>query len=48
MENIKFEYTPINWVYSMEEDEQPIGVLVQVSNGDTQYLTFEEYRSLTK
>jgi hypothetical protein len=42
MEN-KFEITPISW-YQEECDEHPKGVLVQVSNGDVQYLTIEEYK----
>lgn len=42
MNTNKFDITPINWVQN-EADEQPTGVLVQVSNGDTQYMTIEEY-----
>lgn len=45
MESINI--TPIKWTYNIEEDEQPTGVFVQISNGDAQYLTIEEYRKLT-
>ncbi len=41
----KFDITPINWIQD-ESDEQPTGVIVQVSNGDTQYLTLQEYNEL--
>jgi hypothetical protein len=42
----KFEITPIKWCYENECDEQPTGVLVQVSNGDTEYMKIEEYKKL--
>jgi hypothetical protein len=38
----KNECIPIHW-YQSECDEQPIGVLVQLPDGETQYLTIEEY-----
>lgn len=43
--NTNFDVTPIYWCQN-EDDEQPTGVLVQVSNGDTQYMTIEEYNKL--
>lgn len=43
-----FNLIPIRWFYKNESDEQPIGVLVQVDNGDTQYLTTQEYNTLLK
>lgn len=44
---MKFDITPINWVQN-EDDEQPTGVLVQVNNGDTQYMTIEEYNKFMR
>jgi hypothetical protein len=38
----KNECIPIHW-YQSECDEQPTGVLVQMSDGETQYLTIKEY-----
>jgi hypothetical protein len=38
----KNECIPIHW-YQSECDEQPIGVLVQLPDGETQYLTIKEY-----
>ncbi len=40
----KFNYTVLNWVTSDEDGEDIIGVMVQVDNGDTQYLTLEEFK----
>jgi hypothetical protein len=43
---INFNISVINWVFD-ELDEQPTGVLVQVDNGDTQYLTINEYNKIS-
>lgn len=45
--NTPFEITLINWVQD-EDDEQPTGVIVQINNNDTQFLTVEEYNSFLK
>jgi len=45
--NTDFYYTIVKWVTN-DEDENPTGVLIQLDNGDTQYLTIEEYRDLVK
>lgn len=42
-----FYCTIVKWIVD-DEDESPTGVIVQVDNGDTQYLTIEEYRDLIK
>ena len=44
-QDIKFNFSIINWIFD-EEDEQPTGVILQVDNGDTQYLTIEAYNKL--
>ena len=44
--NFEFSYSVLKWVTG--EDENPTGVLIQIDNGDTQYLTIEEYKDLVK
>jgi hypothetical protein len=39
--NTVWGYNVIKWV--LDKDSQPQGVIIQVDNGDTQYLTMEEY-----
>lgn len=39
-----FDYTPIKWYYN--ENDEPTGVLLQISNGDTQYMTIDDYNKL--
>jgi hypothetical protein len=39
-----FDYTPIKWYYN--DKRQPTGVLLQISNGDTQYMTIDNYNKL--
>ena len=45
MNTNNFEITLINWIQN-ESDEQPTGVIVQVNNGDAQFLTIEEYNNI--
>ena len=44
--DIKYNLSVINWIFEQDNDEQPTGVIVQVDNGDTQYLTINEYENL--
>lgn len=41
------DVTVIKW-FTDEGDTEPNGVLLQVDNGDTQYLTIEEYKLFLK
>ena len=40
--------TPIKWVYQSDTCKIIIGVIVSVNNGDTQYLTIDEYYKFLK
>lgn len=42
-----FEHTITKWFYD-EESRMPYGVLLQITNGDTQYMTIQEYNILLK
>ena len=39
-----FDYIPIKWY--LNENDEPTGVLLQISNGDTQYMTIDDYNKL--
>lgn len=41
-----FNLSVITWFFDNDIDEQPTGVIVQVDNGDTQYLTINDYNNL--
>ena len=40
----KFNHTIIAWQVD-EGEKDPSGVIIQIDNGDTQYLTVEEYKT---
>lgn len=44
---VKFDYTILSYCVNDGETE-PHGVMVQVDNGDTQYLTMDEIKKLNK
>jgi len=43
----KFEYSVIEWCKD-KNSQEPHGVIIQVDNGDTQYLTIEQYELFQK
>lgn len=46
LNNMIFDYTPIKWYY--DKNNEPTGVLLEMTNGDTQYMTIKEYNELIK
>jgi hypothetical protein len=43
----KFDYTIISYCVN-EGETEPHGVMIQVDNGDTQYMTMDEIKTLNK
>lgn len=41
-------YTILEWFFEPGFKEEPKGVLLQIDNGDTQYLTMKEYKIFLK
>tara|TARA_R110002020_G_scaffold138469_7_gene308579 strand:- start:40645 stop:40818 length:174 start_codon:yes stop_codon:yes gene_type:complete len=43
-----WDYTILEWFFEPGFKEEPKGVLLQIDNGDTQYLTMKEYKVFLK